>query len=48
MDVKQVLELYPEYTVTITLFDKVSNVGELRDMLMKGKLKVALINATMV
>lgn len=48
MEVNQVLELYPEYAVSLTLFDNVSNICELKEMLMKGKVEAALINATMV
>ena len=48
MEINQVLELYPEYSVTVTLFDNVSNMSELKEMLIKGKLEAALVNATMV
>ena len=48
MEVNQVLELYPEYSVAATLFDNVSNMSELKEMLIKGKLEAALVNATMV
>ncbi|CAB3987432.1 Hypothetical predicted protein, partial [Paramuricea clavata] len=48
MEVNQVLELYPEYSISVTLFDNVSNMSELREMLVKGKLEAALVNATMV
>ena len=48
MEVNQVLELYPEYSVSVTLFDNVSNMSELKEMLVKGKLEAALVNATMV
>ena len=42
------LELYPEYSVAVTLFNNVSNMPELKEMLIKGKLEAALVNATMV
>ena len=48
MEANQVLELYPEYSVSVTLFDNVSNMSELKEMLVKGKLEAALVNATMV
>jgi hypothetical protein len=48
MEVNQVLELYSEYSISVTLFDNVSNMSELREMLVKGKLEAALVNATMV
>ena len=48
MEVKQVLELYPEYSVSVTLFNNVTNMSELKGMLIKGKLEAALVNATMV
>lgn len=48
MERNQVLELYPEYNVSVTLFQDVSNTTELREMLVKGKLEAALVNATMV
>lgn len=48
MEVNQVLELYPEYSVSVTLFVDISNIDELRKMLVEGKLGAALVNATMV
>ncbi len=42
------LELYPEYSISVTLFDHVSNMSELKEMLIKGTLEAALVNATMV
>lgn len=47
MEVNQVLELYPEYAVSATLFH-VTNFSELKEMLIKGKLEAALVNASMV
>jgi hypothetical protein len=48
MEINQVLELYPEYSISVTLFDHVSNMSELKEMLIKGTLEAALVNATMV
>ncbi|XP_028398180.1 EKC/KEOPS complex subunit TPRKB-like [Dendronephthya gigantea] len=47
METNQVLELYPEYSVSVTLFH-VTNFSELKEMLIKGKLEAALVNASMV
>ena len=42
------LELYPDYSISVTLFSEVSNITELREMLIQGKLTAAFVNATMV
>lgn len=48
MEVSQMLELYPDYSISVTLFSEVSNITELREMLIQGKLTAAFVNATMV
>ncbi|XP_046841256.1 EKC/KEOPS complex subunit TPRKB-like isoform X2 [Xenia sp. Carnegie-2017] len=48
MDVNHSLELYPDYSISVALFDSVSNKLQLKEMLIQGKLDAALVNATMV